>query len=209
MTDKQSINKLGKKMNYKTKKVSIKELMKNLNINDVMGMKGDDKDRNDGLLPIERLEELGGKEVLRNKENIKEIVVMVGKSNDPLEGTILYSPREDVDGLEEHYINIDDITDYNSLWELTESGWDSKGDIVYPYIYVGGNLLRWDNQNLRRIMKIYTWTKENEQKYLGLMMKEKDKSPFVGSPIRTQPKVGRNTPCPCGSGKKFKTCCLN
>ncbi|MBN2583029.1 MAG: SEC-C domain-containing protein, partial [Planctomycetes bacterium] len=25
--------------------------------------------------------------------------------------------------------------------------------------------------------------------------------------IRTQPKVGRNDPCPCGSGKKYKKCC--
>jgi preprotein translocase subunit SecA len=25
---------------------------------------------------------------------------------------------------------------------------------------------------------------------------------------RTQPKVGRNDPCPCGSGKKYKKCCL-
>ncbi len=24
---------------------------------------------------------------------------------------------------------------------------------------------------------------------------------------RTQPKVGRNAPCPCGSGKKYKKCC--
>ncbi|XBO30381.1 SEC-C metal-binding domain-containing protein [Paraburkholderia fungorum] len=24
---------------------------------------------------------------------------------------------------------------------------------------------------------------------------------------RTEPKVGRNDPCPCGSGKKFKKCC--
>ena len=24
---------------------------------------------------------------------------------------------------------------------------------------------------------------------------------------REQPKVGRNQPCPCGSGKKFKQCC--
>jgi preprotein translocase subunit SecA len=24
---------------------------------------------------------------------------------------------------------------------------------------------------------------------------------------RTQPKVGRNDPCPCGSGKKYKKCC--
>jgi len=22
-------------------------------------------------------------------------------------------------------------------------------------------------------------------------------------------KVGRNEPCPCGSGRKFKACCLN
>ena len=24
---------------------------------------------------------------------------------------------------------------------------------------------------------------------------------------RVEPKVGRNDPCPCGSGKKFKQCC--
>jgi len=26
-------------------------------------------------------------------------------------------------------------------------------------------------------------------------------------PVRTGPKVGRNDPCPCGSGKKYKNCC--
>jgi len=26
---------------------------------------------------------------------------------------------------------------------------------------------------------------------------------------RTEPSVGRNDPCPCGSGKKFKKCCLH
>ncbi|WP_371747991.1 UPF0149 family protein [Hahella aquimaris] len=26
--------------------------------------------------------------------------------------------------------------------------------------------------------------------------------------VREEPKVGRNDPCPCGSGKKFKKCCL-
>ena len=24
--------------------------------------------------------------------------------------------------------------------------------------------------------------------------------------VRTQPKVGRNDPCPCGSGRKYKKC---
>ncbi len=28
-------------------------------------------------------------------------------------------------------------------------------------------------------------------------------------PIRSEPKIGRNEPCPCGSGKKYKKCCLN
>jgi preprotein translocase subunit SecA len=27
------------------------------------------------------------------------------------------------------------------------------------------------------------------------------------APVRTGPKVGRNDPCPCGSGKKYKNCC--
>jgi uncharacterized protein len=32
-----------------------------------------------------------------------------------------------------------------------------------------------------------------------------DEQPFV----RVAPKIGRNEPCPCGSGKKHKKCCLN
>lgn len=27
--------------------------------------------------------------------------------------------------------------------------------------------------------------------------------------VRKFDKVGRNDPCPCGSGKKFKNCCMN
>ncbi|WP_420810705.1 SEC-C metal-binding domain-containing protein [Desulfovibrio ferrophilus] len=25
---------------------------------------------------------------------------------------------------------------------------------------------------------------------------------------RETPKIGRNEPCPCGSGKKYKKCCM-
>lgn len=34
-------------------------------------------------------------------------------------------------------------------------------------------------------------------------------NPFAASANQNAPKVGRNDPCPCGSGKKFKKCCLN
>ena len=28
----------------------------------------------------------------------------------------------------------------------------------------------------------------------------------VAAPVRSEPKIGRNEPCPCGSGKKYKHC---
>ena len=33
---------------------------------------------------------------------------------------------------------------------------------------------------------------------------ERKPTPF----LRTEKQVGRNDPCPCGSGKKFKKCCM-
>jgi len=35
-----------------------------------------------------------------------------------------------------------------------------------------------------------------------------DKPKISGTYIRKEIKVGRNDPCPCGSGKKYKKCCL-
>ena len=31
--------------------------------------------------------------------------------------------------------------------------------------------------------------------------------PKAQTVVRTEPKIGRNDPCPCGSGKKYKKCC--
>jgi preprotein translocase subunit SecA len=39
------------------------------------------------------------------------------------------------------------------------------------------------------------------------MVSEASEAVAKAKPIRTGPKVGRNDPCPCGSGKKFKQCC--
>lgn len=51
---------------------------------------------------------------------------------------------------------------------------------------------------------------------MSVFKKEEDKWFFYdGQPVtpeqyvRETPKVGRNEPCPCGSGKKYKKCCLN
>lgn len=33
--------------------------------------------------------------------------------------------------------------------------------------------------------------------------------PKTKTKVREYKKIGRNEPCPCGSGKKYKNCCLN
>ncbi|MBW2960239.1 SEC-C domain-containing protein [Mesonia sp. JHPTF-M18] len=44
----------------------------------------------------------------------------------------------------------------------------------------------------------------NEEEFQRLIMHNEDESP-----IEKQKEPGRNDPCPCGSGKKYKKCCLN
>lgn len=35
------------------------------------------------------------------------------------------------------------------------------------------------------------------------------KEPHPETTVHVGPKIGRNDPCPCGSGKKYKKCCLS
>ncbi|MEO5802737.1 MAG: SEC-C metal-binding domain-containing protein, partial [Verrucomicrobiota bacterium] len=39
------------------------------------------------------------------------------------------------------------------------------------------------------------------------MVSEANEAVSKAKPVRSGPKVGRNDPCPCGSGKKYKQCC--
>ena len=48
------------------------------------------------------------------------------------------------------------------------------------------------------LLGAYRYFREHRQVNLGAHTHE---------PRRTDPKVGRNDPCPCGSGKKYKKCC--
>ncbi|MBI9080939.1 MAG: YchJ family protein [Pseudodesulfovibrio sp.] len=46
-----------------------------------------------------------------------------------------------------------------------------------------------------------------EFKRIGEHWRYVDGNMASAQPIRKETKVGRNEPCPCGSGKKFKKCC--
>jgi preprotein translocase subunit SecA len=39
------------------------------------------------------------------------------------------------------------------------------------------------------------------------VMRQDTRERQVTQPIRAEKTVGRNDPCPCGSGKKYKNCC--
>jgi len=44
----------------------------------------------------------------------------------------------------------------------------------------------------------------------GERLRSENSEPADPKPLRREaPKVGRNDPCPCGSGKKYKKCCGN
>jgi hypothetical protein len=44
---------------------------------------------------------------------------------------------------------------------------------------------------------------EDEEDFFFDIINDKSRSPFI-----REEKIGRNDPCPCGSGKKYKKCCL-
>ncbi|MEM6802903.1 MAG: DUF1186 domain-containing protein [Bacteroidota bacterium] len=49
-----------------------------------------------------------------------------------------------------------------------------------------------------------------EDDYMGFdSFYDPEPFPQIETFVRETPKVGRNAPCPCGSGKKYKKCCLN
>ncbi|MFH1644017.1 MAG: preprotein translocase subunit SecA [bacterium] len=65
--------------------------------------------------------------------------------------------------------------------------------------------LRPENVSLSSFHEI---EKEKEEELSNIQIGGDDSTSGESKTIhRTQPKVGRNSPCPCGSGKKFKHCC--
>ena len=61
------------------------------------------------------------------------------------------------------------------------------------------------------LMMLYKPEKETERKQVAVITKASHGNASDGSiqkkPVRNNEKVGRNDPCPCGSGKKYKKCC--
>ena len=108
--------------------------------------------------------------------------------------------------------------------ELGEDDWapllESQPTWMTPFTRLGtddglaltekhGDAEVWLEQILPSLLKIHEYGRKQREAVSGGTVQ--DTFPFgtrmPGSPTRTAPKVGRNDPCPCGSGMKFKKCC--
>ncbi len=61
-----------------------------------------------------------------------------------------------------------------------------------------------DGVNFKSIRQMKKWMKEHEAQ---LRAEGNPEQHHVETVVHEGPKIGRNDPCPCGSGKKYKKCC--
>jgi hypothetical protein len=125
---------------------------------------------------------------------------------------LLNFPRDDhkpiLDRLVEIQAQQDDIlyydqSDVEEAYRLREdkADWDRYSDPLSFY----------DPENIlsRQITQLDDDTLEDDSLFeASFKPSDYDELPPVATYYRETPKVGRNDPCPCGSGKKYKKCCL-
>jgi len=90
-----------------------------------------------------------------------------------------------------------DAEDVERIFSLNEK------DIAF---YSRDWLSFYDKEHIRRRQERWKEEaeKETEEDYEDEYEEEEILKPFIGA----TPKIGRNEPCPCGNGKKYKKCCM-
>jgi uncharacterized protein len=72
----------------------------------------------------------------------------------------------------------------------------------------GGYPQRWRDAIVPTLVQMHAhWRKQRDSRPAGLVGDRFAMGAQRATARREQPKVGRNDPCPCGSGRKFKKCC--
>ena len=74
---------------------------------------------------------------------------------------------------------------------------DTEGKVEFIASYQDASLQRLKHHETGRFTRVD-----------GAWYYEDGEFPPQEQVVREEPKVGRNAPCPCGSGKKFKKCCV-
>ena len=139
--------------------------------------------REEALKAYEDREERLGQEVLRDLERVVLLKNVDAKWMDHLDG--MEDLRQGI------YLRA-----YGQRDPLVEYQYES-----YDMFNAMINEIR--QETVRILFRAELVAKPEEKKDLVVSSSEESKK----APARTEKKVGRNEPCPCGSGKKYKHCC--
>ncbi len=60
-----------------------------------------------------------------------------------------------------------------------------------------------------RLNQLWAAFRKRHPRYLARFTRRYPTMKIIGARVEATPKVGRNDPCPCGSGKKYKKCCAS
>lgn len=75
--------------------------------------------------------------------------------------------------------------------------------------YIGSRLAEAGLEEFKKLLSNYSnMTAKLKSGYVKTREEYPDLVLQEAAPIQKPTKVGRNDPCPCGSGKKYKKCCL-
>lgn len=98
---------------------------------------------------------------------------------------------------------------------LTQDNWDSGGNlmsILLIPIYAFTAASNWPGHEVsdEERVSLHEAIVQNAREIHAHWLSQRGEEVAANQPIRrTTPQVGRNDPCPCGSGKKYKKCCLH
>jgi uncharacterized protein len=66
-----------------------------------------------------------------------------------------------------------------------------------------------DKMNDEEVESLKQAVTENVREIHAFWLARREKTMPARSPAHAESRPGRNDPCPCGSGKKYKKCCLH
>jgi uncharacterized protein len=157
-----------------------------------------------------------------NQKEFEEILTLMIRHMNGIAHLLIEDPEEfepmflerEVDG--HTYTIVDEWCDgYVRGVELAEKDWHTRAeeldDLLAP-IYAFTEKTKWrghdlDDDEREGVRQAIT---PNVRKIHAYWLELRGNHASVTQPVRqTTPRVGRNDPCPCGSGKKYKKCCLH
>jgi preprotein translocase subunit SecA len=104
---------------------------------------------------------------------------------------------EDIQGMCQFGVNMQTIFDSFNKMKISFKDMNQTNEVMQLVMELSNNIRIWENNG-------YT-PNEIFEKFEKPNLRPLPNKPFE---FRSTAKVGRNDPCPCGSGKKYKKCCL-